>query len=235
MGTPSSHLILDVHDEAARRAGIRLISYSRPGYSGSSPWPGRRVVDAGADVEAIADGLGIGGFGLWGWSGGGPFALGAAACLPDRVTRAVALASPAPGMPPSVPFDETLDYEAERGTMLAGTVDDWLTGLKPEFAAFAPFAIATLHLALADSAEGWIEDDRAMGGDWGFDPASIRVPVRYRHGREDRSVPIANGEWLAARISNVDARFSDNDNHQATHFLHLDEDFAWLSGAPAHL
>ena len=53
-GTPGSKLPnpLDVGD--ARSRGIRLITYDRPGYGGSSPHPGRTVADAAEDVAAIA-------------------------------------------------------------------------------------------------------------------------------------------------------------------------------------
>ena len=229
MGVPTSRLIFPLHDRAATRTGVRLISYDRPGYGGSTARPGRTVADSAADVEAVADAVGIDRFGMWAFSGGPPFTLGVAAGLPDRVTRIVSLASPAPGMPPWAPFDPSVNYEADRAAMLAETVDDWLARLPAEFSAFAPFAIATLHIALAESAEGWIEDDRALGGAWGFEVSDVAAPVRLRHGRADRAVPVEHGEWLAAHLPNVDARITDDETHQAVHFRHLDEDFAWLA------
>src|ERR1700730_17234968 len=72
-----------VEDAAAR--GIRLVSYDRPGYGGSSPHPGHSVADCAADVTAIADGLGIDRLAVWGWSGGGPYALASPAILHDLV------------------------------------------------------------------------------------------------------------------------------------------------------
>ena|SRR5690242_19764233 len=72
-GTPGSRL--DGHpDEDAMLAelGLRLVTYDRPGYGESDPQPGRRVVDAAADVAAIADQLGIERFAVVGTSGGGP-------------------------------------------------------------------------------------------------------------------------------------------------------------------
>src|SRR5919108_3197173 len=64
---------------AAARAGLRLVSFDRPGFGGSTPRPGRTVADAAADVAAVADRLGLGRFAVWGRSGGGPFALARAA------------------------------------------------------------------------------------------------------------------------------------------------------------
>src|SRR4051794_41862431 len=78
-GSPSSGMLYppNVHDAAAH--GLRLVSYDRPGYGGSTPHPGRRVADAAAHVGAIADQLGGGRFAGWGHSGGGPHARGCAA------------------------------------------------------------------------------------------------------------------------------------------------------------
>lgn len=66
------------------RLGIRLISYNRPGYPGSTRAHGRAVADAAADVEAIADHFGIDRFSVIGRSGGGPHAL---ACAADKRLR----------------------------------------------------------------------------------------------------------------------------------------------------
>jgi pimeloyl-ACP methyl ester carboxylesterase len=71
-GTPGSGLLYRRWIEDAAGRGIRLVSYDRPGYGGSSPHPGRSIADCAADVKAIADELGIDRLGVWGWSGGGP-------------------------------------------------------------------------------------------------------------------------------------------------------------------
>ena len=93
-GTPNSrHLYQPITIDAAVR-GLRLISYDRPGYGGSSPQPGRSVADCAADVRAICAELGIGRLAMWGVSGGGPHVLACAALLPDLVIAAASLASP---------------------------------------------------------------------------------------------------------------------------------------------
>lgn len=80
------------------RLGIRLISYNRPGYPGSSRRKGRSVADAALDVKAIADHFGIERFSVIGRSGGAPHALACAAAdnLRGRVICAAALSSLAP-------------------------------------------------------------------------------------------------------------------------------------------
>src|SRR5215472_5933913 len=81
-GTPNSRHLYppNVADAAAR--GLRLISYDRPGYGGSTPCPGRTVADCAGDVRAVCASLGIDRLVTWGISGGGPYALGCAALLP---------------------------------------------------------------------------------------------------------------------------------------------------------
>lgn len=89
------------------RLGIHLIAYDRPGYGDSGRFRGRIVMDAVADVEAIANALGIKGrYSVVGRSGGGPHALACAALNPDRVASAACLVSLAP------PDAEGLDWYA---------------------------------------------------------------------------------------------------------------------------
>ena len=82
--------------ERAERQGIRVISYDRPGYGGSTRQPGRTVADCATDVRTIADGLAIERLAVWGISGGGPHAIACAALLGDLVPAVAVLASSAP-------------------------------------------------------------------------------------------------------------------------------------------
>ena len=114
-GTPSAAVRYQPLWDAARDAGLRLVTCSRPGYGASSPRPpAAEPVPIGADVAdsvTLLDALGIGEFVTLGWSGGGPRALGCAALLPDRCRAAVSLAGVAPA-----------DAEGL----------DWLAGMGPE-------------------------------------------------------------------------------------------------------
>ena len=102
--TPGSRILYPKHEADAENRHIRLISFNRPGYGGSTPLPGRRVVDDAFD-KAIADYLGPDRFAVWGHSGGGAPALACAAKLPERVVAESSLAGlapyPAEGLNPS--------------------------------------------------------------------------------------------------------------------------------------
>ncbi|MGZ4437187.1 MAG: alpha/beta fold hydrolase, partial [Nocardioidaceae bacterium] len=99
-GTPSAAVAGSPFDAAAAELGLRLVTYSRPGYGGSTAWTQDRlpasVADDVEDTVTILDALGVGEFITLGWSGGGPRALGCAALLADRCRAATVLAGVAP-------------------------------------------------------------------------------------------------------------------------------------------
>ena len=72
-------------EEATSAAGVRLIIPDRPGIGRSDPLEGRTLADWPKDVEALADALKISSFAIVGVSGGGPYAAGCAALIPERL------------------------------------------------------------------------------------------------------------------------------------------------------
>jgi pimeloyl-ACP methyl ester carboxylesterase len=86
-GTPGSRLDLCFGEQLTAGRGVRLVSFDRPGYGGSSPAP-FGLASIAADAHAVADGLGVARFATLGMSGGGPGALAAAAVPGGRVSRA---------------------------------------------------------------------------------------------------------------------------------------------------
>lgn len=99
-GSPSAAVPHAAIDDAAAALGLRMVTWSRPGYGASTPRDlpsdGPRFVDDVADAVTILDHLGAEEFVTLGWSGGGPRALGCAALLPDRCRGAASLAGIAP-------------------------------------------------------------------------------------------------------------------------------------------
>lgn len=255
-GTPNSKLLFAPDVERARRAGVRWISYNRPGYGGSSRQPGRTVADCANDVRTIAGGLGIDRLAVMGISGGGPHALACAALLDDLVPAVASLCSPAPFDAEGLDFfagmgqdnvddvqlrlkdDAAADAkaQADREELLsattAGILEHHQTLLSPIDAAvftgeFAAFMMAMLHDGLGPGADGWCDDDRALA-DWGFELTEITTPVLQLHGRQDQFVPFAHGQWLADHIPGVEARLFEEDGHLTLVANHLDEVFDWL-------
>jgi len=99
-GSPSAAVPYPAFEDTAGRLGLRMVTYSRPGYGTSTPYPrtdgAPRIVDDVADSVAVLDHLGLGDFVTLGWSGGGPRALACGAELPDRCLAVATLAGVAP-------------------------------------------------------------------------------------------------------------------------------------------
>jgi pimeloyl-ACP methyl ester carboxylesterase len=111
-GTPGSRLDLAFGEELVSRQSVRIISFDRPGYGGSTE-AAFGLSSVARDALSIADSLGLGAFTTLGLSGGAPFALAAAAVGGDRI-KAVGVASGA-GPFEFVPnaLDELSDIDKE--------------------------------------------------------------------------------------------------------------------------
>jgi pimeloyl-ACP methyl ester carboxylesterase len=195
----------------------------------STPQPGRTMADCASDARTICAALGIDRLAMWGFSGGGPPLLACTALLPDLVTAAASLSSPAPfhadgldwlaGMGPEVPGWVALMF-ADWAQARAVTVTE-----REEMLAKSPAELsAAMNSGL--SAE---DDNFAQVIGWGFDLADISVPVLLMHGRLDEAVPVAHGQWLAAHIPGVEARLLDDEDHTGVREHHIGEVHAWLA------
>ncbi len=241
-GTPSVPLAYQPAVDLMAERGLRYVAFSRAGYGSSTRRPGRSVGDVVDDARVVLDHVGAERAVTIGWSGGGPHALACAALLPDRIRAVATLASVAPypaegldylantgeeniaefnaaleGPEALLVFKErnwpifrnlTADQVAESLGDLIDDVDRGaLTG------DFADYLAASIREALRESYWGWFDDDMAMIRPWGFDLASIRVPVHVWQGRHDRMVPYAHGAWLAAHIPTAVPHLYDEHGH----------------------
>jgi len=257
-GSPGSRrLFVPAADHAAGH-GLRLISYDRPGYGDTPAKPGRSIADAADETRVIAALLGISRLAVWGYSGGGPYALACAALLPGLVVAGCVFASPAPfgaagldfcaGSPAahrrevelffSEPELAREQFRVGAGEVFAGLstaagwLDRWGDAAQTDPAHSVQMAH---HLALVQrdslghSDQGWWDDWVANLCPWGFDPAEIGVPIQLWHGERDPAVSAAHGRWLAARIPGVEAHFPGTDDHASIEAAHQGQAYAWLS------
>jgi len=227
-GTPNIGAPPEPLFPAAAQLRIRWVSHDRPGYGGSTPYPGRDVASAAADVASIADALGIDQFAVMGHSGGGPHALACGALLPERVLGVVSVAGLAP-------------FGAEGLDWFAGMADSGVASLRaaaegcaakeryeasgaaydPEFTPADQSALSGAWSWLAEvvgpaieaGPGGLIADDLAYVDPWGFDPAQVTAPVLLLHGGRDRVVPSSHSQWLASRCPSAELRLSPDDGH----------------------
>jgi pimeloyl-ACP methyl ester carboxylesterase len=241
-GTPGSAGQFRAIQRAAHKRGLRLVTFSRPGYGASTRQPGRRVVDAAADVAAVLAHLGAPRCIVAGWSGGGPHALATGARLREQVAGILCIAGVAPYDSAGLNFldgmgqqnidefalalkgEEALrpSHEAEavgmRNTDAAGLIEA-MTTLLPDVdravltAEFGQDMAANFAEGLRTGVDGWVDDDLAFVAAWGFTMAQIAVPTFVWQGSADLMVPFAHGKWLAAHVPGATAHLLQGEGH----------------------
>lgn len=241
-GTPSAVPQLRVMQRAAHARGLRLVTFSRPGYGSSTRRPGRRVADAAEDVTAILDHLDTARCLVAGWSGGGPHALATGARLPERAAGVLVIAGVAPydadgldflagmgeqnveefgaarrGESALRPYLEA-DAEQLRDADAAGLIAGMSTVLPEADRAvlgdeYGEDLAANFAEALRTGVDGWLDDDLAFTTPWGFAPQEIAVPTFVWQGGADLMVPAAHGRWLAEHIPAATAHLEPGEGH----------------------
>lgn len=261
-GSPSAAVAYAPVDEAARQAGLRLITFSRAGYGGSSPRRPEqgppRMADDVADAVELLEHLGVDELVTLGWSGGGPRALATAALLPGRCRAAATLAGVAPHDGAGLDWSAGMAPEnvAEYTAAAAGP-EAYAAYLEREFLpvlqaspadlteamgglltpvdqaalddTYAEWLAETFRRAGAQGVVGVRDDGLACVAPWGFDLASITVPVAVWQGREDAMVPYSHGAWLAEHVPGARAHLFDDEGHLSL-VARLDEVLADLTG-----
>jgi pimeloyl-ACP methyl ester carboxylesterase len=252
-GWPSSRTMARLTDEPARELGVRIISPDRPGISGSSLQPNRKLADWPHVVERLLEHLGIGEFRMLAISGGAPYAYATAAAMPNRV-RAIAIVCGA------IPMAELEDA----GGLLP--LYRWMLALyrsrplllrklfcmaRPILSVRPPVRLRPLLLkmlmlrpcdaeSLRDAAafeaifesqrrawrgspEGVMADAQIYAQPWGFSLEDVHVPVRLWHGKQDRAFSVHLAEEVARRLSDCNVRFIDNAGHYSLPIRHMRE------------
>lgn len=238
-GSPHTGEPIEPLTAAAQARGLRLVTYARPGYGGSTPNPDREVASAAADVAAIADALGVDRFAVAGYSGGGPHALACAAMLPERVTAAATLACVAPYTADDGWFDgmhapgalRAAAISREARATFAETdefdpgqfVDaDW-TALDGEWGALGRDA----QRAEEAGPGGLIDDDVAFTRPWRVDLGGVHVPTLLVHGERDRVIPRSHAVRTLAALPQARLWMRLDEGHVAV--LHVVPDVLdWL-------
>jgi pimeloyl-ACP methyl ester carboxylesterase len=245
VGSPSAATVFPNVTEAAAARGVRTVTYSRPGYGGSTRRKGRTFADEATSAAALADHLGASTFLVAGWSGGGPAALACAALLPDRVRSCAALASVSPreevgegwfdwwseedqkelrALATSPPDPFVAEYE-EGAKMFATITATDLLGFpgSPEAdraaltrsPGFAEALADSMRRAVGTGIDGWLDDAVAFARPWGFRVRDIGVPVTVRQGEADHLTRIEHGRWLAEHIPGARAQILPGHGHSS--------------------
>jgi pimeloyl-ACP methyl ester carboxylesterase len=252
-GWPSSRTMAQLADEPGRALGVRIISPDRPGISGSSMQPDRKLSDWPRLLEQVVDDLEIGEFRILAISGGAPYAYATAVAIPERV-RAIAIVG---GV---IPFAEMKDSEGllplyrwllafyrnrpQLLRQLFRLVQPFLSFRAP--VRLRPLLLKMLLLRPCDAAslrddaafeaifesqrrawrgstEGVLVDARIYAEPWGFAMEDVRVPVRLWHGIDDRAFAVRLAKEIANRFPNCKSRFIQSEGHYSLPIRHMRE------------
>jgi len=256
-GTPSSAREAHWLDAAAKRHGVRVVSFDRRSSVGSS------LADVGRAAAGIADGLGLDSYATVGFSAGAGFALAAAHVDPARVSavhlaggvvdahdlsgvrafmfsaaaRAPRVVQPLVGAALRLNLhglDKRLDdpRAAARWFFKGPAKGAQIAAVEAYVAASRP---EDLRLQLLDLAEAVrrpatvVADLVAYGRGPGFDVGSIETPVEIWHGVADPAAPVSAARAVAAALPNARLHLFDGEGHFVLH-SHGDEVAAAISG-----
>jgi len=245
-----------ITDAAAKKLGVRIISPDRPGISGSSFQPGRKLLDWPVAARALIAHLKLPKVRLLAISGGAPYAYATAWAMPDQVA-AIAIIS---GAPPIAELQDhagllrlyrwMLALHARRPGLLRTMfrlVRPWASAKVP--LRLRPFVLLTLQRMDAEvlrdsqafeacfessrqawrvSSKGVMADAEIYGQPWGFALEEVQVPVRLWHGTRDRTFSFHLAEEVAARLRNCQLRIVENAGHYSLPIRHIERILADL-------
>ena len=243
-GTPGARRQIPTEARVfAEDNNIRLIGIDRPGIGSSTPFQYDTVVAFADDLRTVADTLGVDKMAVVGLSGGGPYTLGCAAAMPDRVVTVGVLGGVAPtrgadaiggGVMALGPYVAPLLERVGWPIRLAAVAFIW---------SIRPFAEPALYLYARISPEAdrrllvrpefkaMFLDDLLNGSrkqmaapfadvvvfsrDWGFRLEQVKVPVNWWHGDRDHIVPFGHGEHVVARLPDAELHRIPGESHMA--------------------
>ncbi len=243
-GTPGARRQIPTEARVyAQENNIRLIGVDRPGIGSSTPYQYDTVIAFADDLRTMADTLGIDKMAVVGLSGGGPYALGCGAAMPERVVTLGVLGGVAPtrgsdaiggGIAALSPYVAPLLERVGLPIRLAAVSLIWM---------IRPIAEPALYLYARVSPEGdrrllvrpefkaMFLDDLLNGSrkqlaapfadivvfsrDWGFRLDQVKVPVHWWHGDRDHIVPFAHGQHVVGRLPDAQLYPLPGESHLA--------------------
>jgi pimeloyl-ACP methyl ester carboxylesterase len=222
---------------------IRLIGIDRPGIGSSTPHRYSCILSFADDLRTIADTLGVDKMAVIGLSGGGPYALGCAAAMPDRVVVAGILGGVAPTRGPEAISGGAMNLGVRIAPLLklggaplrVGTsmlVQSIRPVASPALYAYAAVSPqADRHLLTRPEFKAMFLDDLLNGSrkqldapfndvilfarDWGFRLDEVKVPVRWWHGDHDHIIPFSHGQHVVSLLPDAELFRLPEESHLA--------------------
>jgi pimeloyl-ACP methyl ester carboxylesterase len=244
-GTPGARRQIPMEARVyAEQQHIRLIGVDRPGIGSSTQHSYDTVVAFADDLRTIADTLGIDKMVVVGLSGGGPYTLGCAAAMPDRVVAAGVIGGVAPTMGSDAITGGLMGTVGTRvapllqvaGTPIGLIASAIIRLIRPVASPAADLygrvsPEADRKLLARPEIKAMFLDDLLNGSrkqlsapfsdvvvfakDWGFRLNDIKVPVRWWHGDADHIVPYAHGKHMVSRLADAELYPMPGESHLA--------------------
>ena len=239
-GWPSSRLQGFLLEELCLEKGVRLIAVDRPGVGQSDFEPERNLMGWPPLVEELADHLELNKFAVMGVSGGGPYAVAAAAALPERVERAAVVC----GAPPLERFSDRSEMMWPYRVMLRIRphapflfpailkMSSWLSNYSPDEPPMSWFLKCTADAdreslgegdfelvtrsfreGISQGTAGVVMDGDVYTSEWGIDFEKIEVPVEFWHGEEDKNIPYSMVKEYASWIPTAEIHSFPGEGH----------------------
>ncbi|MGM0929409.1 MAG: alpha/beta fold hydrolase [Actinomycetota bacterium] len=225
--------------DAAAGAGVRLLAVDRPGIGGSTPRPGRTLLEWADDVEAFADRLDLEKFSVMGYSMGTPSALACLHRIPHRLNGISIVSGSGPSDVPgladgrSPDVARVLKFAQHRPRLTSAVLAFMKFGTRrpekmiaasgksmPEAdqavaaqSGAAPRFAAFLADAMRHGTAGVRDDMRLAASPWGFTVEDAGVPAYIWHGAVDRNVPVATAHWLSGRLPSAELQLVEDGGH----------------------
>jgi pimeloyl-ACP methyl ester carboxylesterase len=217
---PGSRLF-DPDPTATAHAGARLITIDRPGYGRTDPVDDPTRSAVASDLAAVVGDIGVDDVAVIGWSGGGMFALEAAATLGSLLRSLSLVCTPAPDDEIAWVPDEfrglTAEVQSDPEKALAAITEACsFYAENPDAAAESDPGPADAEVralpGIADALRGMMREGARQGaigmaadivaGSRGepLPLAEVRTPVRLWYGDADWIGP-EHGRWYADRLA----------------------------------
>ena len=248
-GTPSCGAGFSFADAPARERRLRIIAPDRPGVGRSTRRANYRVGDYPAMLADFAGAMKIDRFGVWGYSGGGPYAVACVAKLGNRIDAGVISA----GMGEIGVYAHPNDFERTDRQMLGLAVKhpaiarrimgvaSWVARKSPmsamksmekqldvsDRAVIANYddpkqIMAMFTQAFTNGPHGVVTDYASLARSWECDLSAVTIPVTIFQGTADKMVPFRHAEQLTARLPKSTLKVWEGEGHLAT-VKHVDE------------
>lgn len=241
-GTPGARRQVPPEARAyATEHGIRIVSLDRPGIGSSTPHLYPSLLAFADDLAIILDCLGIEQAGTIGLSGGGPYALAAAAAMPDRVPVVAVLGGVAPTVGPDAIGGGLVALGTRMRPLISVARVPIGMGLTTMVRTVRPLASPILDLYARLSPEGdrrllgrpefkaMFLDDLLRGSrkqlgapmadvllftrDWGFRAADVTAPVAWWHGDADHIIPFQHGLHMVELLPRAELHALHGESH----------------------